>query len=579
MCPPSELCPECATGSRGPTVLYLPECEHLVEVSELDSINLHGIYELDAEGNIASLNSGVRLRDIQLPKCRCGTFLTSSLRYRIHSRLLKLQNVFDLLIAKMGRKLNSFGATIEDQDAQLRGSFTSFIDDDIRPNPLAAKRNTSLLLRRYSEILELQCTVKDYTKSVIGPIQRDLRRLHTAFPHLVPSYTLMFRLHFETLEFRLASTRLMDTLMLGNRMMTLQDPSFSIQRQGCRMAEFVHKESLAMMHRCEISLDQKEALSSPAVEVELRLLQTQFYMFMKSTKIQLQEMENDVGKVVSNFSDDTVKDSLDTAIKLGASSPGSSGSFLRSARALAKLLEPSTDAFAPESIPTVDNTSTRQLEKLWSRHELGNLVTCPKLHVYSSKTFSNECPECEKGSQLSSDDKFRENAKHLFENDFLEAMCARLPVPPVIVSAQPPKIKLVPDEIDDPAKVIQSAEDIPGQTIKTVGTTNEDLNQMTVEERFLAAMHKRLSKSQNGKPPAQEGKIESNLDEESQPVQDETETPGEENVPTLQKDNTATPKEVKTEKPQQEKTVTTQEEKALTMEEKFLIAMRSIGGK
>ncbi len=279
-CPPPKLCPECVTGERGPTMLYSPKCQHLVEVSQLDEMNLQGVYEVDTDGNLLSINSEVWLRDIKEPKCPCGAHLTGTRRYRVHSKLVNFKSILDLLLAKMGRKLAGFSTAIGVQETQLSETFESFVDN-IRPNPLAAKANTTLLLRRMREILDLEKHIIDFRVHVVDAIQQSMAHLHDTFPNIVPSYTLMFHLHLDVLEYRVVSVRLSDALKLGRRLITLQDPSFGVQRQGLKTIEFVHKESIAWVGFCERALRKSMITTSPSIESEVRLHQVQFVLLRK----------------------------------------------------------------------------------------------------------------------------------------------------------------------------------------------------------------------------------------------------------------------------------------------------------
>ena len=154
ICPPSKLCPECANGERPVTLIYSSQCQHLVEVSHLDAINLHALYELDSAGTILSLNPDLWRRDIGAPQCTCDMLLEGTRRYKLHERLSNFPATFDLLLAKMGRKLAAFADAVESEEARLAKSFESFVED-VRPNPLASRSNTAHLLQRNKEILRL----------------------------------------------------------------------------------------------------------------------------------------------------------------------------------------------------------------------------------------------------------------------------------------------------------------------------------------------------------------------------------------------------------------------------------------
>jgi hypothetical protein len=455
-----------------------------VEVSELDTINLCGVYKIDTHGTVLALNPNIRLPYIDEPKCICGTPLKGTRRYKIHSKLISFNGTLDLLLAKMGRKLATYGLAIEAQDKQLNETFESFVHA-IRPNPLAAKANADLFLRRSREILDLQNHITDFRKDVVDLVRRDLARLNRAFPNIVPSYNLMFHLHFDVLGYRVASLRLTDVLKMGSRLLTLQDPSFSVRRQVLKLIQFVYRESVTWVGLCEKSLTDPVLTTSPSLEAEIRLQQLQFVLFARSTRVQLADLGRPVGDATLAVEDDAIKASLDMAMRLSQSSPGNCAPFIETARGFANLFASADEVATFSQIPAIKNAHVRENEKLWGQHKLGYLKTCGKSHIYSSKTFSDACPECEKGAPISSNEAFRESSKHLFEGRFLEAMHARSTD---CRSVEPESPKS--DEPINDRPVLE--EDVLGQASNS--------NEMRPEERFLIAMRNGLPKVEGGRP-------------------------------------------------------------------------------
>ena len=521
VCPSSEICPECTSGKVGPPVLYSSTCQHLAEVSQLDAINLQGAYRLSLDGTIQSVNPDLWLHDIHPPKCLCGAVLEGTRRYRLHTRVLSFENTFDLLLAKMGRKLSGFAESVESQEKRLSDSFESFVKD-IRPNPLASRANTANLLKRTNEVLKLQRRIVDFRHDIVDAIQVDVGRLHEAMPNIVPSYTLMFHLRFDVLEYRVVSVRLSDTVQMGCELLALQDPSFGVQRQGLKMIEFVHKESLLWVNHCKNALNNPSITTSPTLAVEIRLHQLRFLLSAKSAGLRLADLGSPSENIAAFMDNEDIKASLDTIAKLVALSPGSCASFLQTGQELADVLT-SDEVALSAPIPQIRNAFVRQTETIWAQHELGHLKLCSRHHPYSSQTFPKACPECEKHAQRSGNELFRESAKHLFEKDFLSSMRAKSPRPQAVDNFEPKS-----------SKKDQASDD---QAVQGERTAEQAEAKLSPSQQFLKVVWDSSSQTGSGKP---------SPDENDQKAA--AESPG---------------------------VVLVRSERQLTMEEKFLVAMKS----
>ncbi|EXJ74313.1 uncharacterized protein A1O5_02609 [Cladophialophora psammophila CBS 110553] len=517
----------------------------MVEISQLDALNLHGIYDVAGDGVILSINSSVRSQDIKPPKCPCGASLQGTRRYRLHSKLVDFKHTCDLLLSKTGHKLAAFATAIEVQGKQLDQTFEACIAE-IRPNPLAAKANATLLLRRNQEILDLQKYIINFRTEVVDRFQGSIAVLHRALPNVIPSYNLSFHLHLDVLEYRVVLARLADALKLSNQLLSLKDPSFGVQRLGLKMIQFVCKESVSCTKYCQSALDTTLIGTNPSIEAEIRLQQLQFMLFAKSTRARLSELGHPVEDAIVIVSEETVKTSLDAVSEIGRRSPGTCGSLMETARKIAVAFG-LHDGWKASPILKIKNDYARQIENLWGRHELGFLTICTRLHPYSAKTFSDGCPNCEKQAQLSADEIFRESGKHLFEKKFLQMMHAR--------STQSAESES--SERESP----KSAERSTKQPVSDDKAVSSPGMEMTQEAKFLAAIRKKLPKIHAGGPCA-------TLKIQSEQTVDE-ELASEVDIEAA--------REIKLGVMLDRQSISVEPEKELTMEEKFLVAMRKIG--
>ncbi|OAP63427.1 hypothetical protein AYL99_02654 [Fonsecaea erecta] len=512
---------------------------YIVEIAQLDVLNLLGIYNVNTQGIISAINSDVRPQDLNIPKCLCGASMQGTRRYRLHSKLIDFESTFDLLLAKMGRKLAAFAAAIDVQAKRLEQTFKLCLEE-IRPNPLAAKSNATIVLGRNQEILDLQKQIINFRSEVVDRFQSSIAALHQVFPNVIPSHNPSFHLHLDILEYRVVSVRLADALEIANQLLPLKDHSFGVQRLALKMIQFVYKESISCIEYCQGALDKTSIDTNPSIEAEIRLQQLQFMLFAKSTRIQLSGLGYPVNDNVVGMNAETVKAGLDAVSAIGRRSPGTCALLMVTAQNMAAAFGHQDGSQAP-SIPKIRNNYIRQVENLWGHHELGFLATCGRSHPYSAKTFSNGCPNCEKQAQLSADEIFRESGKHLFEQQFLRTMQSRSPKPRKLKHPDRGSLKVALQSVEQPFLEANTA-------------SAAAVAELSPEERFLAAMRR-------GPPnPLIRVKSETvNLDELAREVDI-----GKKLEMSLEVRNVT------------QESTPVEPEKELTMEDKFLMAMRKI---
>ena len=316
----------------------------------------------------------------------------------------------------------------------------------------------------------------------------------------------MFGIHFDVLEYRVVNVRLDDAVKLGVHLLTLQDPSFGVQRQGLKMIEFAHKESAAWVKLCRGALSNPLTAMSPTLEAEGRLQQLRFLLVAKSTRVRLADLGSPVENTYSDMDNGDVVNSLEAITKLILSSPGSCGAFSSVVQKYATMFTVD-EVLLLAPIPSIRNAVVRQIEKAWAQHKLGHLRLCNKNHPYSCKTFFEACPECKKEAQLSGDEVFRESAKNLFEGDFLKAMRVKPGETHKVLAEEDPTTddlekdlaKLKENNVDRPLASTFSKKEIGLQALdaeieradlvgdQAAGQVKPE-KQSTMEEKFLVAM-------------------------------------------------------------------------------------------
>ena len=332
-----------------------------------------------------------------------GVQMICSLGHTI-SRSEKFEDVFDRMIAKMGRKLENFAYQIARKEQDLQQGLDPFLQS-IRPNPLAAKFNKLKLTARGAELQSFIKDVVRYRDEVAEPFEQSMIGLPAFLPGTT-AYNLSFHVRFDILEYRARSVLVLDSLKVAQLLKLLEDPSNEVQRQAEVLQAVALQECLNCLNYCEASLARCKAVS-PCVQVELLLQEVQFIAMVD---------------IPSTLSDkDRISDLLDKATRLCRQYPQTAGAFLDSVVQFRDY----TNTGDPTKIPIVTNTKSRRVEKDWGHHAVGHLTTCPALHPYSSETFPRGCPECGVKVELESDAYERTRA-FLKEDEFLQAMNLKL---------------------------------------------------------------------------------------------------------------------------------------------------------
>jgi hypothetical protein len=126
----------------------------------LDEQGLDKIYEIDENRIIISIKTGaVHLSAV--PICPCGAPVSGVRRYTVIEQLDAVPSNFDKLVAKVGRKLSSFGDQIHGHDTLLADTF-DFFCHSIRPLPLAAAHNKEFVSSRGSAIINIQNNIVSF---------------------------------------------------------------------------------------------------------------------------------------------------------------------------------------------------------------------------------------------------------------------------------------------------------------------------------------------------------------------------------------------------------------------------------
>lgn len=403
----------------------MPDCGHMVRLKTLDQDNCQHFYHIDLDGVIQCINthphgrgSVARVPELREPKCTCGKLCPSVHRYSAIQKMAAFPRTLDLLLAKMGQRMYRFTKSIEFFQQSLSDSLETFISE-IRPNPLAALANTRHLLQRQRDVVELHKNIVRYRNEVVVPVEESLQSLHVVMSRRVPHYAMLFQTRFDILEYRAMSLRIADDLKLASLMVKSPDPSQGVQRQGLKMLQFVCKQSLVCMEYCQEALSRRHVVSAPPLETELRLQQAQFYIFGAEASLRLSRLSCASPSFAPRLSEESVISGLQLVLKEDGPNFAGRKAFMKTFREFQNYFS-SMDKNEVGEIPVISNESSRIIEKSWGHHELGALTTCPRVHVYSRKTFARGCPDC--GSLLPAAPEIKEPARPLREGDFLKVM-------------------------------------------------------------------------------------------------------------------------------------------------------------
>jgi hypothetical protein len=443
LCPTQ--CPQCRDGQApGKAILVGPDCGHLLSIEELDQQIIGKIYNIDESGCIRGFGSadleGLQTHVVDT-KCPCGASLCDVRRYSILKLLNQSVSTVNRLIAKIGKKLNSFSRRIYTQEWELSDNFSPF-SANIRPNPLAARHNKGLVTSRAQLLLRLCDEIREYSINTVTPFEQSVSWLTATFPNILSTCNPIFSLRFALIHRRATNIWIADSLRVSRHLAGLADPSLEVQR----MAEVLR---LRASTECEKNISECEeaiihAGHAPSIEVEtrLQLAQSRLLLYTASasafgppspspSREHERERNNTPAFPTSSEADDS---NLQQALQLCRRFPDTAGrftglvnAFLKCNRAGCSLQGASPPTMASSLSPTY-TTATRRAEFAYGEWVLGCLRFCKGAgHPYCEALFDGCCPEC--GREVPVRDQGKEGEKEfrafsasLREGDFLAAM-------------------------------------------------------------------------------------------------------------------------------------------------------------
>ena len=424
VCPKSTECPECVahTTDQGVAVI-IPTCHHMLPVAHGDRAGLSNLYNIDEAGNITGPRRNCR-EAANMPVCWCGASCSGIHRYDNIEKFNTMSDTVDKLVAKVARKLDFVSCLLAKNQRQLQETRESFLDE-IRPNPLAARANRKQIAGRGNGLLELQRTVISFRgeyisdsqgqilltlpDEVVDPIAKSLSDLASASPDRVPTYNLPFHVRFDLIEYRARSAWILETLKIAADIQKKEDPSFELKRYATALASFARDESEYCIQFCEASALQLPH-SCPAIEATLLLQREQF-------KLLLAHAKRMSGETSGTFQ---LELNLDRAQQLCKDRPTLLAAFQSSIESFERGI-PSLLNIDLDGIPQAFAILSRQTEKAYGTHVLGDLKICPNGHPYAGESFVHGCPECCELVERA-DDTYKAASKFLREADFLAAM-------------------------------------------------------------------------------------------------------------------------------------------------------------
>jgi hypothetical protein len=456
---------------------------------ELDRRLIKGnIYKIDQQGNVtgfASEKSEIKAgtanerqpsafqntvpnviptlaKGSQSLNCQCGSPFSTLPRYSVLKQLAQTPHVFDLLLAKVGKSLNIFSRRIHYHEKTLEDSFTLF-RNAMRPNPLAAAHNKGLVSSRASEILRLSDSIQEYNTSTVAAFERSVKWMQMVFPGIL-SHTKddgvkqntscqtvhpIFSLRLDILDRRARNLWIFDCLRVSQYLVGLNDPSLEVQRMGEVLRVRVSKECWRGIGECEDIL-KKTGGTTPAIEVEVRLLQVQLHHLLDIALAAAADGGETVAKGPSpaSMTPEPAIESLQKAAQLCRRFPDTAGRFMGLVSAFSRISPQKQRKVDPSSslstLPRTNTYDSRRVELSLGEHVVGHLKICERWgHPYcgSNSTTAEEkargsperagCTECgrekrvEAGMGMEMKEEGRKAGEKLFEDKFLEAMRAK----------------------------------------------------------------------------------------------------------------------------------------------------------
>jgi AAA domain len=469
---PSNGCPQCVSGTANTaSVLVCPICRCALDITELDTC-ISSTYNISKGGIITGFATdrleGPNLNPIgpdalQGLACACGTPLHAIRRYSILKRLAQAPTTVDLLLAKIGRSLNTFSRRIYHQEKELGDSWPGF-RNQIRPNPLAAAHNRALVTSRAADLLRLSDSITEFNSTAMA-FERSVSWLQGTIPAALDSIANRsrtihptFSLRLNILHRRARNLWIYDCLRVSRYLVGLEDPSLEAQRMGELLRVRVIKECWTGIADCETALQQTE--DAPAVEVEIRLQQVQLShllgIALTGSGGNAALKEKPLSSVA--MAPEPPVQSLTKAMRLCRRFPDTAGRFVGIVTAFQKFgngnwnkcMSENKDSLASAfpmhtptcaaptlaGLPRTCSNETRKLEWAWGEHVVGHLEICERGgHPYSRETmagFGAGCPECGREVKAKSEvvgweaehDKevVRKAGECLFEDRFLQVM-------------------------------------------------------------------------------------------------------------------------------------------------------------
>jgi hypothetical protein len=429
-----------------------PACRRSRDIPELDRhVGIRDIYAVDASGNItgftpkesrSSTFASTVLGGSHGPTCQCGSPFHAIRRYSIVKQLQQSPIIFDRLLAKIGKSINVFSRRINYQRKELDDSFTTF-RNAIRPNPLAAAHNKSLVASRVQSLLTLSGNIQEFNTSTAMAFERSLSWLQEVFPGILGATqdgamngncgtpTPTFTLRLSILQRRARNLWIFDCLRMSKYLENLEDPSLEVQRMGKLLRFRASKESWKGIGECEEVLSRTENL--PAIEVEVRLQQIQLHHLLNIALAEGAGAQHETPSMAS----EAPTESLQQAMELCRRFPDTAGRFTNLVTNFCKASQnkkQSRTAFTLSTLPQTHAFETCRTEWLWGEHVVGHLEICERAgHPYCAANVAEGkwagCPECGREKTLREgmgmEEEGRKAGESLFESKFLEMMRKR----------------------------------------------------------------------------------------------------------------------------------------------------------
>ena len=403
VCLNAEDCLKCGGRNASLISTIRLECGHVFPVAVLDSGLLDKIYLFSAQNGMSGIHERPELTGTSCPSCD-APITRKSPRYAVVDQLLHASDNVDRLIGKIGRNMQKYGHSLHTVEQNLRGQIKLFTEA-IRPNPLAAPQNASLIQDRGRQFTELQKDIVKCKEMVVTPFEESMRVLQIPFREFIGTYVFTFALRFDLLACRTKAAWATDDLRMARFLSMCQDPSLELPRA----AEVLRHHSIIVCREgrdmCAEGIRQAVALKAPCLELEF-LLQA---IILDHLDTQCVDSKFQHARHPPAEPKATQTEHVKRARDLIKSYPNTAGRFSDVFNDLTKCLK------APRlEPPTLYTLQSRGNEIKWGQHEIGHLTKCKNGHPFSSKTFEVGCPECEP-KVMSAEEAFQQTEKKFRE--------------------------------------------------------------------------------------------------------------------------------------------------------------------